>query len=87
MAWVIKIKTSAKHEIKRFDHLTQKLVIDALEELSQAKNPRALLVPYSGPLVGYYKKRIGQYRLIIDIQDTALILEIVKAGHRSKVYK
>lgn len=34
-----------------------------------------------------YKYRIGQYRVIIDINDKDGIIEILMIGHRSKVYR
>ena len=42
---------------------------------------------YSGPLVGYWKKRIGDYRLVCDIKDRELVVLVIKVGHRSKVYR
>jgi len=33
-----------------------------------------------------YKLRIGEYRLIIDIENTIKILNVVKIGHRKNVY-
>ena len=33
-----------------------------------------------------YRVRIGLYRIIYKIQDSKLIVQVVKIGHRSKVY-
>jgi len=34
----------------------------------------------------YYKFRVGDYRLIMDMQREKLILMIIKVGHRKNVY-
>ncbi|PLW79673.1 hypothetical protein C0585_06790 [Candidatus Woesearchaeota archaeon] len=34
-----------------------------------------------------YKLRVGDYRVIADIEDNKLIIYVIHADHRSKVYK
>lgn len=34
-----------------------------------------------------YKLRVGDYRLIIDINQTNKILKVLKAGHRKNIYE
>ncbi|MFT4311383.1 MAG: type II toxin-antitoxin system RelE family toxin [Candidatus Woesearchaeota archaeon] len=52
---------------------------------------RCQIRPYSHvkKLVGskYFRLRVGDYRVIIDIIDNKLIIHIVEASHRKKVYK
>jgi len=33
-----------------------------------------------------YRVRVGLYRVIYEIQDSMLIVQVVKVGHRSNVY-
>ncbi|MGB2566582.1 MAG: type II toxin-antitoxin system RelE family toxin, partial [Porticoccaceae bacterium] len=33
-----------------------------------------------------YRVRVGLYRIIFEIQDTRLVIQVVKVGHRSSVY-
>lgn len=88
MAWIIKIKLDAEKEISRFDKPVQKRIYSFItDKLAKAEDPRTLLDPYTGALVGYWKKRIGDYRLVIAINDKTITIEVIKAGHRSKVYK
>ncbi|MEP0872105.1 type II toxin-antitoxin system RelE/ParE family toxin [Trichocoleus desertorum AS-A10] len=34
-----------------------------------------------------YRVRLGDYRIIYEIQDTQLLVVVVKVGHRSDVYR
>lgn len=40
-------------------------------------------------LVGsnYYKLRVGEYRVILNIQDYKLIILVIELGHRKNIYK
>ncbi|MGA7949858.1 MAG: type II toxin-antitoxin system RelE/ParE family toxin [Thiobacillaceae bacterium] len=86
MAWKVEIKSSAVKEITRFDKTTQRRIFDFLKEIESSTDPRILLQPYAGPLAGYWKKRLGDYRLICEIDDRTITVIVMKAGHRSKVY-
>jgi len=40
-------------------------------------------------LVGcpYYRLRVGDYRIIMDIKEENLIILVIEIGHRKKIYK
>lgn len=41
-----------------------------------------------GPVVGrYWKYRVGDYRIICDLQDDMLLVLVVRVGHRRDVYR
>ena len=35
----------------------------------------------------FFKLRVGEYRIILDIRDNELIILVVEAGHRRNIYK
>ena len=51
-----------------------------------ADNPRP---PGSTKLSGYdrYRIRMGSYRIVYGIEDDALVVYVVKVGHRKDVYR
>jgi len=49
-------------------------------------NPRMHGKALVGDMKGYWRYRVGSYRLIADIQDYILRIEIISIGHRREVY-
>lgn len=73
----------AKKQLKKFDKDLQKRVIYSLE--------RSRIRPYSHvkKLVGnpYYRLRVGELRIIVDIKDNKLHIMVLEINHRKKIYK
>ncbi|MGI9500042.1 MAG: type II toxin-antitoxin system RelE family toxin, partial [Geminicoccaceae bacterium] len=42
--------------------------------------------PLFGNLAGKWRYRVGDYRIICEIEDEHLVVVIVKIGHRREVY-
>lgn len=75
----------AKKVEKYLDKLNSKdreRIIHALEKLRI--RPEAYLVRLVGEKS--YKFRVGQYRVIVDLDKTKLLILVIKIGHRKNVY-
>jgi len=48
--------------------------------------PRLYGKPLTGELSGYWSYRIGDYRVIADIEDATFTLVAIDVGHRRDVY-
>ena len=75
-------KTSEKQLLK-IDHEIQIRIISSLE--------RIRVRPYSHikKLVGnpYFRLRVGDYRVILDIKEDKLVIFVIEIGHRSSIYQ
>ena len=87
MAWKVEVKASAAKEIERLNKPVQRRIDSFARQIEACDNPRQLLDPYMGPLAGYWKKRIGDYRVVCEIADRVLTVYILKVGYRSKIYR
>jgi len=87
LAWKVEVKTSAAKEIERLDKPIQRRIDAFVRRIEACDDARQLLDPYAGPLAGFWKKRIGDYRVICEIAERDLTVSILKVGHRSKVYR
>ena len=81
----IEWKRSAKKELKKLDKQVILRILQAVESL--AEDP---LRSGSKKLVGsnsIYRIRVGDYRIIYNIESSILTVEIIKVGHRGQVYR
>ena len=75
---------SVKKDFKKVPKPEVVKILDAIDEL--AKNPRS---SKSKKLKGekLYRLRVGNYRVIYDIQDNVMLIFVIKLGHRSDIYR
>lgn len=57
------------------------------KNLSGCENPRAQGKALTGDKSGYWRYRVGVYRIIAEIQDDKIVISIVHVGHRKEIYK
>ena len=85
MAYQVLIKDSAQKELAAFPSSIQKRIDTRI--LSLAENPRPSGVKKLAGDENLYRLRVGDYRIIYQIQDKALLVLVVKVGHRREVYR
>lgn len=80
------LTSDAKKDLKKLDKSIQKQVSAYLDEVAELENPRSRGKSLSSNLRGFWRYRVGQYRIICKIEDTKLIIFALKIGHRKDVY-
>ncbi len=82
----IRILKPAEKELKQADKSVAKRVIDRVKWLAENyDNVKPL--PLSGNLVGFYKLRIGDFRVIYEPVEGERVIIIHHIGHRKDIYK
>jgi mRNA interferase RelE/StbE len=87
LAWTIKIDKDVQRSMKKLDKQIAKRITTKLREISQLENPRQQGKGLTGNLSGLWRYRVGDYRIVADIEDNVLVILVVDIEHRSKVYK
>ena len=88
MAWKIDISRTAEKQITKLHREAQRAIISFLRErLAGAENPRQWGKPLQGEKRGLWRYRVGNYRLICDIQDERITVIVLQVGHRKDVYR
>ncbi|MBE9485947.1 MAG: type II toxin-antitoxin system RelE/ParE family toxin, partial [Chloroflexi bacterium] len=65
----------------------QKRLIDWLDDrINGCKNPRHFGEPLRGDMAGLWRYRVGDYRIICEIQEQQLVVLALAIGHRRGVY-
>jgi mRNA interferase RelE/StbE len=86
--WRIEINRTAERQIKKLDRPVQRTIVRFLKaRLGLLDNPRQLGKPLRGDKGELWRYRVGDYRLICDIQDEKLTVLLVEVGHRKEVYR
>ncbi len=76
----------AVEDISRLDKAVSQRITDKLTRLSENIETIPLL-PLKGHLAGFYKVRVGDWRVIFDVNHDKQIITVHKIGHRKKIYK
>lgn len=80
------LKEAAK-ELEKLDKPIQKQIIDYMNEVKNLENPRSRGKGLTSNLSGLCRYRVGNYRIICNIQDDKILITVVRISHRSEVYK
>ena len=60
---------------------------DELDEIAKLEDPRSRGKALTGNLAGVWRYRVGDYRILCDINDGRLVILVVDVAHRREVYK
>ena len=87
MKYDVEYSKTAMNTIKKMDSSTSKLIRTWIEKnLMNTENPRIKGKELTGDLKGLWRYRVGDYRILAEIQDTKIVILILDIGHRSKIY-
>lgn len=76
-----------KKEFKKLDKYTQKIIRGWIDKnLVDAENPRTQGKALTANRKGQWRYRIGDYRLICQLNDHELIILALSIGHRRDIY-
>ncbi|MFN8693487.1 MAG: type II toxin-antitoxin system RelE family toxin [Holosporales bacterium] len=87
MAWRIEWDEQALKELRKLGASAARDVIDYLRKrIAVADSPRRFGKALTSDKKGLWRYRVGDYRIVCRIEDEALVVLVVRIGHRSKVY-
>jgi mRNA interferase RelE/StbE len=89
MAWKMELSPSADRGLDDLDHpIAQRILKFLYERVAKLENPRSLGQALQGSKFGeYWRYRVGDYRIICEIQDKKLVVLVLRIGHRREVYR
>ena len=84
--WAIEYSEKAARELLKIDREAARRIKRYLDErIATDEDPRRFGECLAGNLSGLWKYRIGDFRVIAEIQDERLIVLVIRVGQRSKV--
>lgn len=85
MTYKIEILRSAAKSLKKIPEPDRKRISKKIDELAEQ-----LPIHEESKMKGnnpFHKIRVGDYRIIYEIQDEILVILVVKIGHRKDIYR
>lgn len=88
MVWLIDYTNTALKQLSKLDKPAAKLIIDFMDErIAVLHDPRDTGKALTGAVLGaYWRYRVGDFRVICDIQDMTLCVLLIEVGGRKDVY-
>ena len=83
MKYTVEYTKRAIKQLKKLDKQTSALLLGWIEKnLVDCDNPRQFGKGLTANRKGEWRYRIGDYRLVADIQDDKIVILILNIGHR-----
>ena len=85
MKYSVELKSSVAKGLKKLPRSAQKRIVDKLTEF-EISLPPAEKTKMKGDNP-FHRVRVGDYRIIYEIQNDVLIVLVIKTGHRKGIYR
>ena len=83
----VEYSLGAIRDLKKLDKPTRLLIASWIEKnLVGCEDPRAHGKALKGDRRGEWRYRVGDYRILANIQDDKILILVLKIGHRREVY-
>jgi len=83
VAYRLVVTRRAARDLEALEPEVRRRIGDALERYRQ--EPLRYARPMAGPALGGYRFRIGDYRVIFDLEGDEIV--VLRVGHRSQIYR
>ncbi len=85
MAYTVEYDPAAIDDLKRLPNRIRKRIVVKIDWLA-ANFEQIQPLPLSANMAGFFKLRVGDYRVIYECDRTLRILTVDRVGHRREIY-
>jgi mRNA interferase RelE/StbE len=87
-AWQVEFLPEAARDLKKLGRDAQSAILKYLRErIATSENPRRFGQALTGDKTGFWRYRVGNYRIVASIEDRRFVVLVVTVGHRREVYR
>ena len=83
----VALSRDAKRFFKRADATLQRRLDRCFDRLKVEPHSGGNIKPLKGNLAGRYRYRVGDYRVVYQVDDQQQTVHVLKIAHRSEVYE
>ncbi len=86
--WIVELTPAARRQLEKLDAETNRKIAAYLDErVAGPGSPTRFGKALTGPLKGFWRYRVGDYRVVASIENRRLVVYVVDIDHRSTVYR
>jgi mRNA interferase RelE/StbE len=89
MTWRVEFAASAAKQLRQLDPQIAKRILSYLRDrIAPLDDPRSLGEALRGKELGdFWKYRVGDWRIIADLDDGIVLITVVRIGNRREIYR
>jgi mRNA interferase RelE/StbE len=89
MAWRVELADSAAKQLRKLDSQTAKRILIFLRDsVAMLDDPRSIGEALRGKDFGdFWKYRVGDWRIIADLNDSVMLITVIRIGNRRDIYR
>ena len=88
MAWMIEYTETAKNQLGKLDRSVARRILDYMDQrIAPLDDACSAGKALTGVLGGLWRYRVGDVRVICEIQKGVLRILVVEIGHRREIYR
>ena len=84
--WKIEWDPRAEKDLGKCDRPIQKRIVQYIEKVVTENDPRQWGQPLLHDKSGLWRYRVGDYRVICQIEDSCFTVLVMACGHRKEIY-
>ena len=83
----VRLSLKAEKVFAKSERALAKKLARCFENLENNPRSHPNIKPLKGSYSGYYRYRVGDYRVVYSIEDDLVVVNVIIIAHRSKVYE
>ena len=88
MRYHVEFSKDALKQLKKMDKTNAALILGWIRKnLENCENPRVHGKGLTANRSGQWRYRVGDYRILADIQEDRVLILVLNIGHRSDIYR
>jgi len=85
--WHLRISPQFDKAARHVDHTVLRRIRAYLEDVCELDDPRQRGKALTANLTGYWRYRVRDWRVVVEIRDEELVIVAIGLGHRSEIYR
>jgi mRNA interferase RelE/StbE len=89
MAWRVELSDTAAKQLCKLDpQVTKRILTFLRDRVAKLDDPRSIGEALHGKKLGdFWKYRVGDWRIIADLDDGVMLITVIRLGNRREIYR